>query len=83
VVSLYAAGVFSELASLTVLEPPAFGLAAGLPPRTSSPGDLPPTGSTAPTTPAIFCSGSMRLSQAASSSCPIRSHPNWSRASER
>ena len=31
VVSLYAAGVFSELASLTVLEPPAFGLAAGDP----------------------------------------------------
>jgi pimeloyl-ACP methyl ester carboxylesterase len=81
VVSLYAAGVFSELASLTVLEPPAFGLA--VPPRTSSPGDSPLTGSTAPTTPAIFCSGSMRLLQAASSSCPIRSRPNWSRASER
>jgi len=31
VVSLYAAGVLSELASLTVLEPPAFGLAAGAP----------------------------------------------------
>ena len=31
VVSLYAAGLFPELASLTVLEPPAFGLAAGDP----------------------------------------------------
>jgi pimeloyl-ACP methyl ester carboxylesterase len=31
VVSLYAAGLFPKLASLTVLEPPAFGLAAGDP----------------------------------------------------
>jgi pimeloyl-ACP methyl ester carboxylesterase len=31
VISLYAAGLFPELASLTVLEPPAFGLAAGDP----------------------------------------------------
>ena len=31
VVSLYTAGLFPELASLTVLEPPAFGLAAGDP----------------------------------------------------
>lgn len=81
VVSMYAAGTFPELASLTVIEPPAFGIVTDRPDVTDVIARAGPCGPVGRRTPAASCTGSSSPSPGARSSrFPIRCLRTSSRA---
>ena len=81
--SLYAAGLSPELASLTVLEPPAFGLVAGDPAADELAGRVTAHWEQGDQNPRDFLLGFYAVAQAARWRFPIPSTPNWIRAPER